>query len=77
MRPADACRELLPPGFAFDAGWKWLQAIQFGVNLHSKQKAYRKKQASRKELGFDSAEEAEKWRKIKELGIHPNEIIAQ
>ncbi len=30
VRPAQASRDLLPEGFAFDPGWAWLKRIRFG-----------------------------------------------
>ena len=33
VRPADAYRDLLPEGFPFDPGWRWLKAIRFGQEV--------------------------------------------
>ena len=77
VRPAEATRELLPDGFQFDSGWPWLKAIQFGEEAVKKSEVYRQKQASAKELGWDSAEEADKWKKVRDSGVSPDEILAQ
>ena len=34
VKPAFATKDLLPPGFSFDLGWTWLQAIGFGESLN-------------------------------------------
>ena len=77
VRPAEATRELLPDGFQFDSGWPWLKAIQFGEEAVKKSEVYRQKQSSAKELGWDSAEEADKWKKVRDSGVSPDEILAQ
>lgn len=77
VRPTEASRELLPEGFAFDPGWPWLKALHFGDAATKASEAYRQKQAVAKELGFESAEEADKWKKVKDAGISPDEILAQ
>lgn len=77
VRPADAIRDSLPEGFPFDSGWQWLKAIRFGEEAVKKSEAYRQKQTSAKELGFESAEEAEKWKRVRDSGVSPDEILAQ
>ena len=79
VRPMDAVQRLLPQnqGFQFDPGWGWLKAIQFGEEEVKKSDVYRQKQTAAEELGFDSAEEVDKWKKIRDSGISPDEIIAQ
>ncbi|MCM2308933.1 MAG: hypothetical protein NDI91_15850 [Sulfuritalea sp.] len=76
-RPAEASRELLPEGFPFDPGWAWLKAIHFGQEAIKTSEAYRQKQIGAKELGFESVEEAQKWKTVKDAGISPDEILAQ
>ncbi|WP_295433436.1 hypothetical protein [uncultured Thiodictyon sp.] len=61
--PADAARELLPDGFAFDPGWSWLNAIQFGQSIAKQSAESRRKREVAIELGFsddDSLNDA-KW----------------
>jgi phage gp36-like protein len=77
VRPAEGIRDLLPEGFSFDSSWQWLKAIGFEEEAAKKSVVYRQKQTIAEELGYDSAEELEKWQKIKELGISPDDIIAQ
>lgn len=77
VRPAEGTRELLPEGFPFDAGWAWLKAIDFGIEADKKTKEYQQKQAVARELGFESLEEAAKWKKIRDAGISPDEILYQ
>jgi hypothetical protein len=52
VRPRDASRDLLPEGFAFDPGWAWLKAIQFGVSVLKKPEDPSHKEDFAKELGF-------------------------
>lgn len=77
VRPAESTRELLPEGFPFDAGWAWLKAIEFGIEADKKTKEYQQKQAVARELGFESLEEAAKWKRIRDVGISPDEILHQ
>ncbi|MDO9012003.1 MAG: hypothetical protein Q7U78_09395 [Gallionella sp.] len=77
VRPAEAIRDLLPEGFPFDLGWPWLKAIQFGEEAVKKSVAYHQKQTAAEELGFNSVEEADKWKKVRDSGISPDEILAQ
>lgn len=76
-RPAEASRELLPEGFPFDPGWPWLMAIHFGHEAIKTSLVYRQKQIGAMELGFESVEEAQKWKAVKDAGISPDEILAQ
>ena len=76
-RPAEASRELLPEGFTFDPGWPWLKAIYFGHEAIKTSEVYRQKQIGARELGFESVEEAQKWKTVKDAGISPDEILAQ
>ena len=52
VRPAEASRDLLPEGFAFDFGWLWLKAIHFGDEVAKKSEEHRRRQAVAAELGF-------------------------
>lgn len=61
--PYNASRELLPKGFPFDEGYKWLQAIDFGKDIHQQSEEQRKNQAAAKDLGFKDQQSLEdgKW----------------
>lgn len=55
VRPADANKADLPSGFAFDAGYEWIKAVQFGEgNLQRAQENLNRETAA-KELGFSDA----------------------
>jgi hypothetical protein len=52
VKPSNASRDLLPEGFAFDQGWEWLKAIQFGISLTKKSEEQKQADAIAKKLGF-------------------------
>jgi hypothetical protein len=52
VRPANASRDLLPEGFAFDHGWPWLKAIRFGEQERQRTEEEQKIQATANQLGF-------------------------
>ena len=52
VRPAQASRDLLPKGFAFDPGWPWLEVIRFGAETEERAKQRRRSQEVASELGF-------------------------
>lgn len=54
--PADADRDLLPDGFAFDPGWPWLDAIEFGESIAKQSAESRRKREVAKEAGFNDEE---------------------
>ena len=57
VRPAEASRDLLPHGFPYDPGWRWLDAIDFGKDTKEQAEERRKDQEAAKKLGFrDQAE---------------------
>ena len=75
VKPSDARPELLPAGFAFDAGWAWIKAIHFGsdIKLQSEKVAaaaaeaverQRKDKEAAQTLGFDDLETARKVAEI-------------
>ncbi|WP_372502278.1 hypothetical protein P7L66_12580 [Tistrella mobilis] len=51
-RPAEASRDLLPEGFAFDPGQRWLKAIKWGEEVVKRSEHQRQKETFAKELGF-------------------------
>lgn len=86
VRPCNALKDYLPGGFPYDTEHKWLEAIEFGKIVKeqtfentlkiAKQNA---RNQSAKELGFGSADEAEKAAKIlnllKNQGRSPDELL--
>jgi hypothetical protein len=81
VRPSEASRELLPEGFPFDAGHKWLEAIEFGTAAKKQSEDYRVRNHQAQRMGFTSAEEAETMAKIADLlrlqGKSPDELILE
>lgn len=67
VKPKDAISTLLPKGFTYDSGYKWLQAIDFGVEEHKKIADATGRTEELKKLGFESEEEWEQGRKFNEL----------
>ena len=85
VHPCDALRDHLPGGFPYDAGQKWLEAIEFGKtaeqrrsenNLKRYEQSVRNQRAT--EMGFNSANEANTMAEIanalKEQGKSPDEL---
>ncbi|NDD90528.1 hypothetical protein EBZ37_00355 [bacterium] len=52
VRPAEACRELLPQGFPFDEGYPWLSKIKFGETKRTLAKESARDIEKARELGF-------------------------
>jgi len=53
VRPEDADRDSLPEGFAFDPGWKWLEAIEFGREATEKTAQALQRRVELEDLGFE------------------------
>jgi hypothetical protein len=53
VRPSEALSNLLPEGFAFDPGWRWIKAISFGEALVKQEQHIERKREVAKELGFE------------------------
>ena len=83
VHPCDALRDYLPGGFPYDAGQKWLEAIEFGKTAEQRRsennlKWYKQsvRNQDAKKFGFGSADEAEKAAAFfKEQGISPEESL--
>ncbi|MDE0478107.1 MAG: hypothetical protein OXI13_00600 [Gammaproteobacteria bacterium] len=52
VRPPDAQKDLLPDGFAFDPGWDWLKAIDFGIETEERAEKLRRTREIAAELGI-------------------------
>ena len=52
VRPAEASRDLLPHGFPYDPGSRWLEAIDFGKETKERVAELRKDQEAARKLGF-------------------------
>ena len=70
-RPCDASIEYLPKGFKYDTGQAWLVAVEFGKTAREQETEYILLNERAQKIGFDSADEAEKW------GIIANNLKAQ
>ncbi len=78
VRPTDADPKLLPGGYSFDKGWKWVAAVDFGCSVRQREEAARLQSQSKNEaiqqlnevahkLGFDSVSEAREMAELKRL----------
>lgn len=67
VRPADALRELLPEGFPFDPGFRWLRPLQFGETAARQSAQALQKDEAAKSLGFADAAEAEDAKRFIEI----------
>ncbi len=52
VSPADASQGLLPEGFQFDPGWRWLAALNFGIEVQKSEEKQKKILEVANELGF-------------------------
>lgn len=77
-KPEDMTRDTLPKDFPFDDRNGLLTAIGFGANAKKRSEEYQEKNDAAKALGFNSAEDAEAWEKLKkETGMTPEEILRE
>jgi hypothetical protein len=67
VRPSDATRDDLPKGFAFDSGWTWLEAIQFGQQQAERSAGQLLRQTMAKQLGFNDEGALERAQRFAEL----------
>ena len=67
VRPAEASHDSLPDGFAFDPGWGWIKAINFGAQIAKDSEEQRQKKVAAKELGFDDENKLEDAQKFAQL----------
>jgi len=81
VQPCDAFRDQLPKGFPFDAGQKWLEAIEFGIAVKKRSEEYSVRNHQAKLMGFASADEAERMAEVANLcrqqGKSPHDLILQ
>jgi hypothetical protein len=75
VKPAEASRELLPEGFAFDQGWPWLKAIRFGEQERRRTEEEQKIQTTASALGFADRHTLERAQQFAALPIDEQERI--
>ena len=73
VRPAEALRELLPEGFPFDLGQRWLRAVKWGEEIIKRSEQQREKETSAKELGFSDLPSLERARRFAALPLEDQE----
>ncbi len=67
VRPAQASRDLLPPGFPFDESFSWLKAVHFGAENRQRLEESEKREVAARELGFVDPETFERAKRFAEL----------
>ena len=75
VRPAEASQDLFPEGFAFDAGWLWIDAVGFGEESAKRVEERRNRQKLANELGFDDDEALDDARRFAELSPETRQRI--
>lgn len=65
--PAQASSSLLPSGFAFDPGWGWLKAIEFGSEQRNKSEQSQRRRELAREIGFADEDSLERARRFAAL----------
>jgi hypothetical protein len=80
-KPPDVTKEQLYQDFEYDNRNGWLDEICFGENIKKRSEEYQVRNQAAKHIGFDSADEADKWAEVakraKENGKTPDEILSQ
>jgi hypothetical protein len=64
VRPAEATRDLLPSGFAFDPGWDWPMTIGFGRILVERSEEELQRVALASQLGFGDRDTLDRARRF-------------
>lgn len=68
VRPAEASPELLPDGFSFDPGQRWLEAVEWGEeDIKRSEQQQRQKETFARELGFSDLSSLERARRFAAL----------
>lgn len=75
VRPADALRELLPEGFPFDPGYRWLKPIRFGEAAARQSAEAVQDEATAKRFGFPDADTAR--RLAERLSTLPESMVEE
>jgi hypothetical protein len=75
VRPEDAVANLLPSGFAYDPGARWLQTIEFGKVALQKSEGQRQKEIAARDLGFKDQASLERARRFAALPTEDQERI--
>lgn len=73
VRPAEASRELLPAGFPFDLGQRWLKPVKWGEEIIKRSEQQRGKETSARELGFSDLLSLERARRFAALPLEDQE----
>ena len=75
VTPAQASRGLLPDGFPFDSGWRWLQMLGFGDDAVKQVQKQAEKESEAKALGFADSKTLDRARRFARLPSEEQERI--
>jgi hypothetical protein len=75
VKPSQAIASRLPKGFPVDAGYKWLEAVQFGFDEKKKIVESAVNREQREKLGFKSDEELRRAQDFTKLPVEEQESI--
>lgn len=75
VTPAQASRELLPDGFPFDSGWRWLHVLGFGQDAMKQVQKQAEKESEAKALGFADSKTLDRARRFAQLPPEEQERI--
>src|SRR5262249_34899725 len=75
VRPSEATRDLLPSGFPFDPGWRWLEAIGFGQRVAARTEQESRRRVLAQELGFSDDDALDRARRFTALPAEEQQRI--
>ncbi len=73
--PCDASRDLLPDGFPFDSGHKWLETVEFGKAEYERSEEHQQRQKRAEDLGFSDLDALQRARTFTSLPLEEQERI--
>ena len=75
VKPSQALASRLPKGFPVDAGYKWLEAVQFGFDEKKKVAESAINRVQREKLGFKSEEALQRALEFNELSLEEQDAM--
>lgn len=75
VKPSSAAASKMPKGFAVDSGYKWMEAVGFGIEEKKREADSAERSLQRRQLGFDSEDELIAAQAFAKLPKHERERI--